>query len=473
MDEVVLRFPMIADKILKNLDNVTLTNCKYVSRQWCDFISDQRTELLRKIQKYIDPKNKYYEDWKKVLKKAPISILKEVVSAIEKRQSLRDRELWKFTTDNKLVNKSGPWKYSDVTWTNSDTINLNKMSRIPTCLQDVQTNQVLSVVGNEVLLEAKDENSYPHLKFKTSHDDPFSDLERAFADTQDPNRTSFKLSIQKSDDPDFDCDQAKMVKANPKKRRQLWRKNKARYKSEYNEGWFTITNSCKPQNIHDGILTVKDASTLTLGESGGYGIIENSESSPHKVATHLGHPSLYQYVSEKLGIFNPILGKKLNWTAFHIAAERGHSEICRYIMQNISDKNPAADVNHWTPLHLAIENGHLDTLNVIMEYADDKNPYLQRSKWNNGETALQKAMWKNLLGQNEEIYYCMETTLMSLGIKYHPNFDLSDENHIMLRLKHQKNCKLCTSKDKNSNEASASRRQIFSSKREKVQILGE
>ena len=75
--------------------------------------------------------------------------------------------------------------------------------------------------------------------------------------------------------------------------------------------------------------------------------------------------------------------------------------------------------------------------------------------------------------KNEEIYYCMETTLMSLGIKYHPNFNLSDENHIKLRLKHQKNCKLCTSKDKNSNEASASRRQIFSSKREKVQILGE
>ena len=462
---MVLRFPLIADKIFKELDNVALTNCKHVSRQLCDFISDQRIELMRKIQKYIDRKNKHYEDWKKVLKKAPVSILKEVVSLIEKRQSLRDRELWKFTSDNKLLNKSGLWKYSDITWTNCDANNLNQMNKNPKFLQDVQTNQVLSVVGNEVVLKAKDENSYPDLKFKTSLADPFSDMERVFADIQDQNRHSFKLSIQKSDISEFDTSNAKMVKANPKKRRQLWRKNKARYKSEYNEGWFTITNSCKPQNIHDGILTVKDASTLTLGESGGYGIIENSESSPHKVATHLGHPSLYQYVSEKLGIFNPILGKKLNWTAFHIAAERGHSEICRYIMQNISDKNPAADVNHWTPLHLAIENGHLDTLNVIMEYADDKNPYLQRSKWNNGETALQKAMWKNLLGQNEEIYYCMETTLMSLGIKYHPNFDLSDENHIKLRLKHQKNCKLCTPKRKNSDEPSA--------KRGKVQILGE
>ena len=164
----------------------------------------------------------------------------------------------------------------------------------------------------------------------------------------------------------------------------------------------------------------------------------------------------------------------MNWTAFHIAAERGHSEICRYIIQNTSDKNPAANVNHWTPLHLAIENNHLDTLKVIMEFADDKNPFLQSSKWNHGETALQKAMWMNLLGKNEEIYYCMETTLMSLGIKYHPNFDLSDENHIKLRLKHQKNCKFCTSpKRKNSDEPSASSQQKFSAKRGKVQVLGE
>ena len=464
---MVLRFPMVADKIFKKLDNVALTNCKYVSRQCCDFISEQRTELMRKIQKYIDQKNKHYEDWKKVLKKAPISILKEVFSAIEKRQSLRDRELWKFTSDNKLVNKSGLWKYSDIRWYYRDTINLNQMNRkFCKFLQDMETNQVLSVVGNEVVLEAKDENSYPHLKFKTNHDDPFSDLERAFADTQDQNRTSFKLSIQKSDDADFDCNQAEMVKANPKKRRQLWRKKKSHYKSENTDGWFTITNSCKPENVHDGILTAKDASTLTL--DGGFGIKKKYELSPHYVATHSVNPNLYKYVSEKLGKFNPILCKRLNRTAFHIAAQSGLSEICRYIIQNTSDKNPVAEINHWTPLHIAVNNGHLDTFKLIMEYADDKNPL------NNGETALQMAMWINLVGKNEEIYYCMETTLMSLGIKYHPNFDLSDENHIKLRLKHQRNCKLCTPKRKNSDdEASASKRQKFSSKREKVQILGE
>ena len=46
-------------------------------------------------------------------------------------------------------------------------------------------------------------------------------------------------------------------------------------------------------------------------------IKKNSELSPHQVATHSDHPNLYQFVSEKLGKFNPILSKKLNWTAFH------------------------------------------------------------------------------------------------------------------------------------------------------------
>ena len=108
---------------------------------------------------------------------------------------------------------------------------------------------------------------------------------------------------------EFDCNQAEMVKANPKKRRQLWRKNKARYKSEYTVGWFTITNSCKPQNIHDGILTVKDASTLTLGESGGYGIIKNDELSK-SLKINLVKSKFFKNIVLKKDINEEFLNKK-------------------------------------------------------------------------------------------------------------------------------------------------------------------
>ena len=183
---MVLRFPMVADKIFKKLDNVALTNCKVASRPLCNFISEGRTELIRKIQGYVHLMNEHYDDWNKVVRKAPISILNEIVSAIEKRQSLKDGQLWKFTSDNKLVNKNGLWKYSDITWNRRNTMNnfltLSQMGTTPTFLQDAETNQVLCVVGKEVVLKAKDENSYPDLNYMTSHDDPFSDIERVFAD---------------------------------------------------------------------------------------------------------------------------------------------------------------------------------------------------------------------------------------------------------------------------------------------------
>ena len=179
LDELVRRFPTIADKLFAELGNVALTNCKVVSRPLCDFISEGRTELVRKIQGYVAlMRLDYYDDWNKVVSKASTSILKEIVSAIEERQSLKDKQLWKFTSDNKLVNKNGPWKYSDITWNNE----ANRRNTSPTIFQDEETNRVLCVVGHEAVLKSKDENSYPDLNYKKSHDDPFSDMERAFAD---------------------------------------------------------------------------------------------------------------------------------------------------------------------------------------------------------------------------------------------------------------------------------------------------
>ena len=218
------------------------------------------------------------------------------------------------------------------------------------------------------------------------------------------------------------------------------------------EGWFKITTTmfCCHKN-----LTAKDASTVTLDLEFDE-TVTRDEFSPHQVATCLGHSKLYEYFAEKLGKSNPMVFTLtrphggMNFTAFHRAARRGHTEICRYIIQNTIEKNPASDENQSPPLHFAITGGHLETCNLIMENAADKNP-LNSS----GETALQRAMWANLLGINTEMYYCMETTLMSLGIGYYPNFDLND-NHKRLRLEHQKDCKFCTPKKENSDEASAS-----------------
>ena len=51
-------------------------------------------------------------------------------------------------------------------------------------------------------------------------------------------------------------------------------------------------------------------------------------------------------------------------TPLHSAAERGHTEIVKMILNVAEDKNPK-DKNGNTPLSLAKHRGHLDVSNII------------------------------------------------------------------------------------------------------------
>ena len=116
MDEVIQRFPMVAKEILDKLDNRTLTDCKRVSKHWCHFIDSQKTPWIRRIQIYIKRNNDHLEDWKKVIFRAPVQVLKELALATEKIFTLKDTQLWKLTSANKLINKNGTWKFSEKIW---------------------------------------------------------------------------------------------------------------------------------------------------------------------------------------------------------------------------------------------------------------------------------------------------------------------------------------------------------------------
>ena len=45
---------------------------------------------------------------------------------------------------------------------------------------------------------------------------------------------------------------------------------------------------------------------------------------PHHIAAKFGHSDLYEYIATKTEDFNPA-------TSFHVAADKGHFEICKFI----------------------------------------------------------------------------------------------------------------------------------------------
>ena len=56
------------------------------------------------------------------------------------------------------------------------------------------------------------------------------------------------------------------------------------------------------------------------------------------------------------------------YTPLHSAAENGHVELCRLIMDVIDDIFPKTKRNKTTPLHLATREGHTAVKNLILEY---------------------------------------------------------------------------------------------------------
>jgi ankyrin repeat protein len=108
------------------------------------------------------------------------------------------------------------------------------------------------------------------------------------------------------------------------------------------------------------------------------------------------------------------------WTPLHWAADKGHIEIARLLLQNGAEVNVRSN-GGWTPLYWAAENGHIDILHLLVENgadleAQDRNgmralhfaakyghlPFIQElvsryhvdinARENDGRTALSMAM---------------------------------------------------------------------------------
>ena len=91
----------------------------------------------------------------------------------------------------------------------------------------------------------------------------------------------------------------------------------------------------------------------------------------HRAAEN-GHLEICRLIMESVNNKNPC--SRLGTTPLHRAAEYGHLEVCRLIIENVSDKNPK---DYWlksTPLHEAAAEGHLEVCCLIMENVEDINP---------------------------------------------------------------------------------------------------
>ena len=54
MDEIMLRFPHLAEQIYRELDNLSLVKCKEVSLSWYHFLDNNKASNIRVIKGYTN-----------------------------------------------------------------------------------------------------------------------------------------------------------------------------------------------------------------------------------------------------------------------------------------------------------------------------------------------------------------------------------------------------------------------------------
>ena len=87
MEEISMRFPVIAQQILKQLDNRNLTKCRTVGKILRSSIDENRLIWTRMIKSYIKRKKctgKFRKSWKLVMKKVPVKYLEDLALTTQK-----------------------------------------------------------------------------------------------------------------------------------------------------------------------------------------------------------------------------------------------------------------------------------------------------------------------------------------------------------------------------------------------------
>ena len=97
----------------------------------------------------------------------------------------------------------------------------------------------------------------------------------------------------------------------------------------------------------------------------------NEVIAPLHMAAKKGHLEVCKLFIKKLENKNP--GDCKGLTPLSYAVEEGQYEICQYIISNLDNKNPG-NKKGVTPLHLAAGKGHLKILKHISKKLDDKSP---------------------------------------------------------------------------------------------------
>ena len=108
MEEILLRFPVIAQKIFEQLDNQDLIKFREVDMTFCSSIDQNRLIWTRMIKKYIKNNNEFRKSWKLVMEKVPVKTLEDLALTTKKFGTEFEEKL----EEQMMLEAKGQWGHT-------------------------------------------------------------------------------------------------------------------------------------------------------------------------------------------------------------------------------------------------------------------------------------------------------------------------------------------------------------------------
>ena len=116
------------------------------------------------------------------------------------------------------------------------------------------------------------------------------------------------------------------------RKKNFWIKIIQKYVSDFNHDWKRVVLKTEAQKVKDLSLAVHQFFIDIRAAK------KSSKWSPLHISVNYGNFNLSQYIIEKIDEKNPV--DEVGYTALHLAADKGYSQIAKLIITNIGKINP-------------------------------------------------------------------------------------------------------------------------------------
>ena len=353
-NNVIVRFPDIADMIFNQLENCSIANCRKVNESWRSFIDDQKLPWIRKIQKFSGSLTGFHDQWIQIITRTPINVVKELAVNVEiffKANPKRNEHRW---PPHFIAADQGCLDLYKYIAQKTGCINARNS-------RNSYGYELCEAVYAKYRKEIIEENSSPFVM--------------AIMKRLKGNSAICKFIIENSENKCLnESNGVTMLHLAARYGNlelcQMLLDNLPDKSPRTIKGWTPLHEAASFGHLEVFKLLFSNTQDIHPSNYVGWYTTQYSSTVLHCAAFY-NQLEICKFLIENQADIN--VQNNIGRTPLHEAATIGSLNICRLLMEHLEDKNPQ-DFNSWTPLHSAAAGGHLKVCKLLMDNTNDKNP---------------------------------------------------------------------------------------------------